>query len=109
MAIMRRAGRGLRAGRIVRRFDEAVIAGQRECIVLLQDNILAKRVETGVSAVNPAIAFSILPTAGGVELAGKCSSPQPLRRGLGGRGWQECVEPDEGYAPVVTSDDSARL
>ena len=29
--------------------------------------------------------------------------PQPLRRGLGGRGWQECVELDEGYALVVTA------
>ena len=35
----------------------------------------------------------------GVEIAAEFSTPQPHRRGLGGRGWQECVEPDEGYAP----------
>ena len=45
----------------------------------------------------------------GVELAGKFSTPQPRRRGFGGRGWKEHVEPDEGYAPVVSLEDSTML
>ena len=45
----------------------------------------------------------------GVELAGKFSSAPLFRMGLGGRGWHGRGGLDEGYAPVVTSDDSARL
>ena len=43
---------------------------------------------------------------GGVGLAGIFLLPQPRLRGYGGRGWQEHVEVDEGYAPVVLLDDS---
>ena len=35
----------------------------------------------------------------GVEFAGEFSPPQPLWRGLGGRGWHERRELDKGYAP----------
>ena len=45
----------------------------------------------------------------GVELAGKCSSPRPLRSGFNGRGWSECVQLDKGYATVASSFDLARL
>ena len=43
----------------------------------------------------------------GVELDVEFSSLQPRRRGSGGRGWLERVEPDLGYAPVASPDDSA--
>ena len=35
------------------------------------------------------------------------SSLRPRPRGLGGQGWQECVQLDQGYAPVVSAVDSA--
>ena len=40
----------------------------------------------------------------GVEAAGEFLSLRPRPRGFGGRGWPGCVEPEEGYAPVVSLD-----
>ena len=45
----------------------------------------------------------------GVECAGEFSSLRPRRRGLGGRGWPECVQLEKGYASVVLAVDSAPI
>ena len=55
-------------------------------------------IETSVSTVHSTMALSISTAA---ELSSRVNlwTPQPRRKSLGGRGWQECIEPDEGYAP----------
>ena len=41
-----------------------------------------------------------------VELADEFLVVAARWRGFGGRGWQECVQLDQGYAPVVSTVDS---
>ena len=45
----------------------------------------------------------------GVEPAGKCLLLWPRRRGIGGWGWPECVQLDQGYTLVVLVVDLAML
>ena len=49
---IRRDGQGLRAGPIVERFDDDVITGYHNSCFSLQGDLLVKRIETGVSAVD---------------------------------------------------------
>ena len=63
MTRVQRAGQGLWAGRIVGRFIEVVIPGRHDCYLSLPDDLLAERIETGVSTTNLTGALSISPTA----------------------------------------------
>ena len=73
---MRRAGRGLRAGSIVGQFNTTrlLLRVAVSVIVLLQDDLLAERIETGVSAVDFDWALMISPT---VELSSRTDFRRP--------------------------------
>ena len=105
MARAQRPGRGLCAGRIVGRFDEVVILGRHDCHFSLPDDVLAESIETGVSTTNSTLVIVDI-ACRGVELVGKFLSLRARRRGLGGRRRPECVQPNKGYAPGTSSDDS---
>ena len=70
----RRAGRGLRAGRIVGRFDDVVVACRQECIHSLQDDVLAESIETGVSTTYSTMVIVDIACCG-VERGYNCVSP----------------------------------
>ena len=59
---------------IIRRFDEVVIAGRRECYFSLHDNLLFDGIQTGVKAVDSTGASMILPT---VKLGSKAMFCRP--------------------------------
>ena len=106
----RRVRRGLRAGRIVGRFNTTrlslCVAGSFHCRTM--NDALAESIETGVSTTDSNGGIGNIAYRG-VELVGKFLSLQAHPRGYGGHGPPECVQLNKGYATVVSSDDSTRL
>ena len=68
----RRAGRGLRAGRIVGRFNELVVVCRQE--FSLQDDVLAESIETGVSTTDSTMVIVDI-SRRGVARGCNCVSP----------------------------------
>ena len=106
---MRRARRGLRAGRIGCTFHGVVILRVAANVIRsLQGDLLADSIETGVSTTDSTMVIADI-ACRGVELVGKFSSLRAHPRGNGVHKPPECVQLNKGYAPGTSSDDSTRL